>query len=209
MDFCIWECRYPRYCGTSLLWSKHSQKRLRIACVAPELPRATAVKSAEKPSRDLKGGLTPQPNYSNNVVGSSSRRRYRSENGHRTARLRVAVDVDEGAVPFQIVCWPETQQLAHKISSRPHRAPEKDLLALHKRMRHCSLGHFGLLMILTSLTALINAKTDLHLAVLGRFLHSLNKFVLEEYNLEYDICDYKQYDFASVSSYSLRCRRIY
>lgn len=36
-------------------------------------------------------------------------------------------------------------------------------------------------------------------AVLGRFLHSLNKFVMEEYSLEYDICDYKQYDFASVS----------
>ena len=36
-------------------------------------------------------------------------------------------------------------------------------------------------------------------AVLGRFLHSLNKFVLEEYGLDYDICDYQQYDFASVS----------
>jgi len=39
----------------------------------------------------------------------------------------------------------------------------------------------------------------LHLcAVLGRFLHSLNMFCHEEYDLEYDISDYAQYDFASV-----------
>ena len=62
------------------------------------------MKSVEKPARDLRGGLTSQPNFSNNVVGSSSRRRYRSDNGNKTSRLRVAVDVDEGAAPFQIVC---------------------------------------------------------------------------------------------------------
>jgi len=39
--------------------------------------------------------------------------------------------------------------------------------------------------------------------VLGRFLHSLNKFCLEEYDLEYDISDYAQYDFASVWGCSL------
>lgn len=39
--------------------------------------------------------------------------------------------------------------------------------------------------------------------VLGRFLHSLNKFCHEEYDLEYDISDYEQYDFASVWGCSL------
>ncbi len=32
--------------------------------------------------------------------------------------------------------------------------------------------------------------------VLGRFLHSLNKFALEEYGLAFDICDYDVYEFA-------------
>ena len=35
-------------------------------------------------------------------------------------------------------------------------------------------------------------------AVLGRFLHSLNKFAHEEYGLEFDICDYEVYEFAKV-----------
>lgn len=35
-------------------------------------------------------------------------------------------------------------------------------------------------------------------AVLGRFLHSLNKFCLDEYGLEYDVSDYHVYDFAKV-----------
>lgn len=35
-------------------------------------------------------------------------------------------------------------------------------------------------------------------AVLGRFLHSLNKFAHEEYGLEFDICDYDVYEFAKV-----------
>ena len=34
--------------------------------------------------------------------------------------------------------------------------------------------------------------------VLGRFLHSLNKFAHEEYGLEFDICDYDVYEFAKV-----------
>ncbi len=35
-------------------------------------------------------------------------------------------------------------------------------------------------------------------AVLGRFLHSLNKFCHEEYGLLYDIPDYSVYEFAKV-----------
>ncbi len=42
-------------------------------------------------------------------------------------------------------------------------------------------------------------------AVLGRFLHSLNKFALEEYGLEFDICDYDVYEFAKAR---LRRRRV-
>ena len=106
MDFRVWECRYPRYCGSTLARAKHLKKGCRIRCIAPEVPRASAVRSVEKAPRDLKGGLTSQPNYSNNVVGSSSRRKYKVDNGHRTSRLRVAVDVDEGAVPNLKVCKP-------------------------------------------------------------------------------------------------------
>lgn len=36
------------------------------------------------------------------------------------------------------------------------------------------------------------------LTVLGRFLHSLNKFCHEEYGLEFDISDYSVYEFAKV-----------
>lgn len=32
--------------------------------------------------------------------------------------------------------------------------------------------------------------------MLGRFLHSLNKFCLEEYGMRYDVTDYHVYDFA-------------
>ena len=35
-------------------------------------------------------------------------------------------------------------------------------------------------------------------AVLGRFLHSLNKFKHEVYGAEYDISDYSVYEFATV-----------
>lgn len=35
-------------------------------------------------------------------------------------------------------------------------------------------------------------------AVLGRFLHSLNKFCEEEYGLLFDIPDYSVYEFAKV-----------
>lgn len=35
-------------------------------------------------------------------------------------------------------------------------------------------------------------------AVLGRFVHSLNNFCLEEYGLEYTVSDYHIYDFAKV-----------
>lgn len=35
-------------------------------------------------------------------------------------------------------------------------------------------------------------------AVLGRFIHSLNNFCLEEYGVQYDISDYHVYDFAKV-----------
>ncbi|KAL4419874.1 hypothetical protein ABPG75_006972 [Micractinium tetrahymenae] len=34
--------------------------------------------------------------------------------------------------------------------------------------------------------------------VLGRFLHSLNKFCLEEYGMQYDVSDYHVYDFAKI-----------
>lgn len=34
--------------------------------------------------------------------------------------------------------------------------------------------------------------------VLGRFLHSLNKFCREEYGMQYDISDYWVYDFAKI-----------
>lgn len=34
--------------------------------------------------------------------------------------------------------------------------------------------------------------------VLGRFLHSLNKFCLEEYGMQYDVSDYHCYDFAKI-----------
>jgi hypothetical protein len=36
------------------------------------------------------------------------------------------------------------------------------------------------------------------LAVLGRFLHSLNAFCSEAYELQYDVADYWVYDFAKV-----------
>ena len=37
-------------------------------------------------------------------------------------------------------------------------------------------------------------------AVLGRFLHSLNKFCEEEYGLHFDIPDYSVYEFAKVGN---------
>ena len=41
-------------------------------------------------------------------------------------------------------------------------------------------------------------------AVLGRFLHSLNKFCEEEYGLLFDIPDYSVYEFAKVAFLVLR-----
>ena len=41
-------------------------------------------------------------------------------------------------------------------------------------------------------------------AVLGRFLHSLNKYCLETHGLNFDICDYSDYNFHQVLSYTLR-----
>eukprot|EP00891_Asterochloris_glomerata_P006050 jgi/Astpho2/6050/Aster-04003 len=35
-------------------------------------------------------------------------------------------------------------------------------------------------------------------AVLGRFLHSLNRFCLDQYGMEYDVGDYEEYNFAKV-----------
>ncbi len=37
-------------------------------------------------------------------------------------------------------------------------------------------------------------------AVLGRFLHSLNRFCLDQYGMEYDVGDYEEYNFAKVGS---------
>ena len=36
-------------------------------------------------------------------------------------------------------------------------------------------------------------------AVLGRFLHSLNKFCRDEYAMHYEVADYWAYDFAKAS----------
>ena len=36
-------------------------------------------------------------------------------------------------------------------------------------------------------------------AVLGRFLHSLNQFCREAYGMDFDVHDYHVYDFAKVS----------
>jgi hypothetical protein len=50
----------------------------------------------QSPSRVLLGPK-PEPSYSNNVVGGSSRKRITAANGVPPAkRLKVAVDVDEG-----------------------------------------------------------------------------------------------------------------
>ena len=38
------------------------------------------------------------------------------------------------------------------------------------------------------------------MAVLGRFLHSLNQFAFEEFGLNFDLSDYKEYNFAKVSA---------
>ncbi len=40
--------------------------------------------------------------------------------------------------------------------------------------------------------------------MLGRFLHSLNKFCEEEYGLLFDIPDYSVYEFAKVALLDLR-----
>lgn len=37
-------------------------------------------------------------------------------------------------------------------------------------------------------------------AVLGRFVHTLNKFCLDEYGMEYSVSDYSVYEFAKVSA---------
>ena len=37
-------------------------------------------------------------------------------------------------------------------------------------------------------------------AVLGRFLHSLNKYCLDTHGLNFDICDYSDYNFHKVAS---------
>ena len=53
----------------------------------------------------------------------------------------------------------------------------------------------------SALGALAGVRTDSQRAsgaVLGRFLHSLNKFAHEEYGLKFDICDYDVYEFAKV-----------
>lgn len=51
----------------------------------------------------------------------------------------------------------------------------------------------------TIFTSEILSDSCIRFAVLGRFLHSLNKYCEEEFHTQYDISDYKQYDFASVS----------
>ena len=56
----------------------------------------------------------------------------------------------------------------------------------HSRLRQLQLGRLACVV-----------------AVLGRFLHSLNKYCLEEFNVQYNIEDYKQYDFASVRQCNL------
>ena len=42
-------------------------------------------------------------------------------------------------------------------------------------------------------------KNGFRFVVLGRFLHSLNQFALEEYGLDFDLTDYHEYNFAKVS----------
>lgn len=44
-------------------------------------------------------------------------------------------------------------------------------------------------------------------AVLGRFLHSLNKFCHEEYGMRYEVSDYWVYDFAKVGAPPAPARR--
>ena len=41
--------------------------------------------------------------------------------------------------------------------------------------------------------------------MLGRFLHSLNKFCKEEYGLHFDIPDYSVYEFAKVCAAIVLC----
>ena len=40
-------------------------------------------------------------------------------------------------------------------------------------------------------------------AVLGRFLHSLNKYCLDTHGFNFDICDYSDYNFHKVRQLTL------
>ena len=53
-----------------------------------------------------------------------------------------------------------------------------------------------------AITALLSCVTPIFppYAVLGRFLHSLNRFCLDQYGMEYDVGDYEEYNFAKVGS---------
>ena len=84
--------------------------------------------------------------------------------------MRVAVDVDEG------------------------------VKASHPVFEHASLSSLMLLECINCHreTAFQTHQVSLLCAVLGRFLHSLNKFCEEEYGLHFDIPDYSVYEFAKV-----------
>lgn len=109
---CVWEAKYPLVAFTPASDARFPRKTNQGPTSAPNNEsRLFALKSAEGTARDFRGGLKPQPSYTNNVVGSSSRRKFKQSKGHKAARLRVAVDVDEG-IAFQ----GKASQARHKLA---------------------------------------------------------------------------------------------
>ena len=118
--------------------------------------RAPALRKFENAFLD--GKLTAQEQSASSEKGDLRLLRNREA---CSPKLKVAVDVDEGA--------------------------------------ECYASRWSLLLFeLAMLVMNISYSILSFFAVLGRFVHSLNEFFLDEYGLEYSVSDYNVYDFAKV-----------
>lgn len=126
-------------------------------------------------------------------------------------RLRVAVDVDEGEagrVPSQMRTVAEFEHKPLRRPAKPRHSnaagPAACCCTPLWCCAPCTPCHHLSAQPTGSSAPLQRAASPPRVppprsaptTVLGRFLHSLNKFCLEEYGMQYDVSDYHCYDFA-------------
>lgn len=108
------------------------------------------------------------------------------------------------AQSLQLAPQQQTQQLgSSNLSNRPaangvHRSSKRLKVAV-------DVDEGTVTMCLPLLYLVIQFLIPPWPAVLGRFLHSLNKYCLESHGLKFDICDYSDYNFHKVSSPVFAC----